>query len=69
MNLIPINPNQVEWLYRNQPHTVHTSTYSGMTLEYKRLDRYDYSKAKAGFEYYLTPDTYNQLPIEFKQLR
>jgi len=68
MNLITINATQVQWLYKNQPHTVHTSTYSGMTLEYKRLDRYDYSKAKDGFGYYLTPEVYNSLPQTFKDL-
>ena len=71
--MIRITPNQVEWLFYNEPETQHdiqdpkdwrgeSQTWNGFTQNDLELS------SKRGFDYYLTPETYNALPEEFKQL-
>jgi hypothetical protein len=67
--MIQLNPKQVEWLVYNQPETEYLlEDWSGITTEgYLYEDDIKYSK-KGQLKYYLTPETYNSLPTEFKQL-
>lgn len=70
--MILINAAQVEWLVINQPETEHCFKEPEKTET--RIDRgfwqVDIQLAQCNvYEYYLTPETYNQLPTEFKQLR
>lgn len=67
-----LNPKQVEWLVVNQPETEHVINYLGLrgTKLFLRFFPCDirHSKSVKDVEYYLTPETYNSLPTEFKQL-
>ena len=75
--MIRITPNQVEWLFYNEPETQHdiqcpkdwrgewrgeSQTWNGFTQTDLELS------SKRVFDYYLTTETYNALPEEFKQL-
>jgi hypothetical protein len=66
-----INPKQVEWLVINQHITTHTvEAKDGELREFISLAEDDIIYCEEGdYKYYLTPETYNQLPTEFKQLR
>lgn len=67
-----LNPKQVEWLVVYQPETEHEINYLGIrrTKSFFRFFNCDISHSKSvkDVEYYLTPETYNSLPTEFKQL-
>jgi len=71
--MIKINPAQIRWLVVNQPETEHE-------IQEPHKPKWDFQTckdfwgvdidfAKEGtFIYYLTPEIYNSLPTEFKQL-
>ena len=67
--MILINTKQVKWLVINQPETeFQLKDWSGISNE-KRFYEDDILYSKKGqLQYYLTTETYNQLPTEFKQL-
>ena len=71
MELILINAKQVEWLVINQPETEHTTFfYEGEFQEHSEFHEIDIElSSEDKFDYYLTPNTYNSLPTEFKELR
>jgi hypothetical protein len=67
-----INPKQVEWLVKYRPCTHFRLYYvalecTDMMLRFTEADIND-SKDVDLLKYYLTPETYNSLPTEFKQL-
>jgi hypothetical protein len=67
--MVRINPKQVEWLVYFKPltqHTIQTPNYSRVWGLLSSNDIY-VSKDK-DHKYYLTTETYNSLPTEFKQL-
>ena len=68
--MVQINPKQVEWLIDHQPEITHTSIkLDGKTGEYDYLFPDDIKRiVEKRYTYYLTPETYNSLPTEFKQL-
>ena len=68
--MVLINPKQVEWLVVNQPETEHTiEAYNGELKTFISLTEDDITYCEKGdYTYYLTPETYNALPTEFKQL-
>lgn len=66
MCLEQLNAAQVEWLHNNKQMT------DWYTKDKQRMYLIGYvhiGMVKRGYEMYLTPETYNQLPTEFKQLR
>jgi len=70
--MIQLNAKQVEWLTINQPDTeflvINRKDSQDVQLQ-KKFTPWDVLIFVGFlFDYYLTPDTYNQLPIEFKQL-
>ena len=69
--MIQLNPKQVEWLVVNHPETTHTAVplTECFTDTYRFFTQSDNKYVENGsFKYYLTPETYNSLPTEFKQL-
>jgi hypothetical protein len=68
--MIQINPAQIWWLVVNKPETEHTvEAYDGELTTFISLSENDIIYCEEGdYKYYLTPDTYNALPTEFKQL-
>jgi len=67
--MILINPSQVEWLILNKIADTVFTTDCGEFVEVDRLGVEHLEAAQKSETYYLTPETYNQLPTEFKQLR
>ena len=59
-----INAKQVEWLVYNKPYT--DFEFDGIKLHF--FSKLDLHKSTLYNRYYLTPETYNQLTTEFKQL-
>jgi hypothetical protein len=71
--MIRITPNQVEWLFCNEPETQHDIQYPkdrrGESQTWNGFTQTDLElSSKRVFDYYLTTETYNALPEEFKQL-
>ena len=62
-----LNPKQVEWLVVNQPETRHKAIPFGDWYNSFTTDDLKYVE-NGSFKYYLTPETYNALQTEFKQL-
>ena len=67
--MIQLTAKQVEWLVFNKqftPHTIQTPIDSNI---HGLLTRKDIFISKdTNYTYYLTPEVYNSLPTEFKQL-
>jgi hypothetical protein len=72
--MVLINPKQLEWLVVNQPETEHDiidpSEFTGEFHPCRAFsgEELDWQAHGIDLEYYLTPETYNSLPTEFKQL-
>ncbi len=70
--MIQLTAKQVEWLTINQPDTeflvINRKDSQDVQLQ-KKFTTWDVLIFVGfPFDYYLTPDTYNSLPIEFKRL-
>lgn len=63
-----INSSQVEWLINNKIADTVFTTDCGEFVEVDGLGVEHLEAAKKSETYYLTTETYNQLPTEFKQL-
>jgi hypothetical protein len=63
-----LNPKQVEWLVVNQPEITFYIPDCGEFQEHNDLTIDDVKRAETSWLFYLTPETYNSLPTEFKQL-
>ena len=67
--MIQLTATQVEWLVNNKPETEH---YYNNDICNPELYCTEFSELDLPFNnwdcYYLTSETYNQLPTEFKQL-
>jgi hypothetical protein len=69
--MVLINPKQVEWLYKYRPNTFHTVNDQKGIILHPVIHDFDVDHARRRpdiCKYYLTPETYNSLPTEFKQL-
>ena len=64
-----LTPKQVEWLINNKIADTVFTTDCGEFVEVDGLGVEHLEAAQKSETYYLTPETYNQLPTEFKQLR
>jgi hypothetical protein len=66
--MILINPKQVEWLVYNQPDITFYLPDNEDYVGFNDLSIDDVKRAETSWLFYLTPETYNSLPTEFKQL-
>jgi len=72
--MIKINRKQLEWLITNKPNTDHDfinpSEYTGEFHPCRAFNGEELEWPAHGveLEYYLTPNTYSSMPIEFKDL-
>jgi len=72
--MIKINRKQLEWLITNKPNTDHDiinpSEFTGEFHPCRAFNGEELEWPAHGveLEYYLTPNTYSSMPIEFKQL-
>jgi hypothetical protein len=66
MNIL--SPEQIAWLVPNKPGITFYIPDCGEYIEHNDLTIEDVRRAEISWTFYLDPETYDNLPDEFKQL-